>query len=87
MKLKAEQKKAEKVQRELEKYEMMQSGHADDICNNILPPKYKNDPEQGYEEIDVPCKSLYKRVGFNDLPRVKEMMEGNAVEKRTGVKR
>ena len=45
MKLKAEQKKAEKVQRELEKYEMMQSGHADDICNNILPPKYKNDPE------------------------------------------
>lgn len=45
MKLKAEQKKAEKVQQELEKYEMMQSGHADDICNNILPPKYKNDPE------------------------------------------
>ena len=30
---------------------------------------------------------MYKKVGYNDLPRVKEMMEGNDAEKRTGVKR
>ena len=30
---------------------------------------------------------MYKKVGFNDLPRIKEMMEGNDVEKRTGIKR
>ena len=27
---------------------------------------------------------MYKKVGYNDLPRIKEMMEGNDAEKRTG---
>ena len=87
MKLKEERKKAEKVEQELEKHRMMESGQADEMCNNILPPKYRNDPEQGYEEIDMPSKSMYKKVGYNDLPRIKEMMEGNDAEKRTGIKR
>ena len=30
---------------------------------------------------------MYKKVGYNDLPRVKEMMEGNDAEKRTGIQR
>ena len=87
MKLKEERKKAEKVEQELEKFRMKESGHADEMCNNILPPRYRNDPENGYEEIDIPSKSMYKKVGYNDLPRVKEMMEGNDAEKRTGIKR
>ena len=35
----------------------------------------------------MPSKSMYKKVGYNDLPRIKEMMEGNDAEKRTGIKR
>ena len=45
MKLKEEKKKAEKVEQELEKHRMMECGQADEMCNNILPPKYRNDPE------------------------------------------
>ena len=37
-----------------------------------------------YEEIDIPPKSLYKPVGYNDMERVKIMMEGNDAEKRDG---
>ena len=35
-----------------------------------------------YEEVDPPPKSLYKPVGYNDMERVKIMMEGNDAEKR-----
>ena len=45
MKLKEEKKKAEKVEQELEKHRMMECGQGDEMCNNILPPRYRNDPE------------------------------------------
>ena len=45
MKLKEEKKKAEKVEQELEKHRMMECGQCDEMCNNILPPRYRNDPE------------------------------------------
>ena len=30
---------------------------------------------------------MYKKVGYNDLPKIKEMLEGNDTEKRTGILR
>ena len=33
----------------------------------------------------MPPKSLYKAVGYNDMKRVKIMMEGNDAEKRTEI--
>lgn len=40
-----------------------------------------------YEEIDAPPKSLYKSVGFNDMQRVKVIMEGDDADKRSSVNR
>ena len=86
-KLKEERKKAEKVEQELARHAMKQSGHGDEMCNNILCPKYELNEELGWMEIDPPPKTMYKKVGYNDLTRVKEMMEGNDAEKRAGTKR
>jgi hypothetical protein len=38
--------------------------------------------ENLFSEIEHPPSSLYIQVGYNDLPRIVKMMEGNDVEKR-----
>ena len=38
--------------------------------------------ENLFTEIEQPPESLYKQVGYNDLPQIMKMMEGNDVEKR-----
>lgn len=38
--------------------------------------------ENLFTEIDQPPLSCYKQVGYNDLPRIVKMMEGNDIEKR-----
>lgn len=81
-KLNEEKKKAEKVEQELEKHRMKMEGHGDEMCNNILCPKYEKNEELGWIEKDAPPKNMYKKIGYNDLARVKEMMEGNDAEKR-----
>ena len=40
-----------------------------------------------YEEIKVPAKSLYKCVGYNDMQRVKIIMEGDDSDKRSSLQR
>lgn len=35
-----------------------------------------------FMEVDQPPSSLYMKIGYNDLPRIVKMMEGNDVEKR-----
>ena len=50
---------------------------------NIILPKYvMNQALQVYQEIDKPPKSMYKAVGYNDMNRVKIVMEGDDAEKR-----
>ena len=61
---------------------MKEAGGGEDHKNIILPKYQLNEELKVYEEIDVPPKSLYKPVGFNDMERVKIMMEGNDAEKR-----
>lgn len=87
MKLKEELKKAAKVQAELDKMQLKED-LGDLAANNILCPKYKfNEDLKTYMEIDPPPDSMYKAVGFNDLNRVKTMMEGDDAEIRAGSKR
>ena len=72
-KLKAEQKKNAKVQKELDKHELkakVEGGGAD----NVLAPNYVWDENINvYKELesDRPPSSIYKAVGYNDLARVK----------------
>lgn len=40
-----------------------------------------------YEEVDIPPSSLYMAVGFNDMQRVKILMEGDDADKRSDAKR
>lgn len=54
-----------------------------DLHKNILLPKYILNAElKVYEEIEVPAKSIYMAVGYNDLQKVKIYMEGDDNEKR-----
>jgi len=54
------------VKREIELQEMSVTGQ--DSHRNILVPKYiLNSEIKVYEEIEVPPKSLYKAVGYNDM--------------------
>lgn len=48
----------------------------------ILPKYVMNEELKVWEEVDVPPKSLYKAIGYNDMNRVKIMMEGNDDDKR-----
>ena len=51
-------------------------------------PKYQlNKDLNVYEEIDIPPLSLYMAVGFNDMQRVKILMEGDDADKRSDAKR
>ena len=76
------QKQAQLLRREVERQEMKESGN--DASKNIILPKYVlNKDLKVYEEVDVPPKSLYKPIGFNDLNRVKIFMEGDDNDKRT----
>ena len=51
-------------------------------------PKYVlNKDLNVYEEVDIPPHSLYKAVGFNDMQRVKILMEGDDADKRSDAKR
>jgi hypothetical protein len=43
--------------------------------------------ENLFTEIEQPPESLYKQVGYNDLPRIMKMMDGNDVEKRAALLR
>ena len=40
-----------------------------------------------YEEVEIPPTSLYMAVGYNDMQRVKVIMEGNDEDKRSDIKR
>lgn len=81
-KFKEAQKQAQLLRREVERQEMKESGN--DASKNIILPKYVlNKDLKVYEEVDVPPKSLYKPIGFNDLNRVKIFMEGDDNDKRT----
>ena len=88
-KLKAEQKKNAKVQKELDKHELkakVEGGGAD----NVLAPNYVWDENINvYKELesDRPPSSIYKAVGYNDLARVKLIMDGDDAEKRSGTMR
>lgn len=56
--------------------------------DNILCPKYQfNEDLKIWKEVDIPPETMYMAVGYNDLPRVKMMMEGDDQEKRTGAKK
>jgi len=56
------------------------------VHKNIILPVYEfNSDLQVYMEVNPPCSSMYKAVGFNDLNKVKVMMEGDDQEKRTEV--
>ena len=60
----------------------------DQAADNILCPKYIfNEDLKTYIEDVIPPSSMYKAVGYNDLNRVKLMMEGDDAEKREGSKR
>ena len=62
--------------------QMKESGQ--EVHKNIILPKYVlNEALQIYVEAEKPPKSLYKAVGYNDMNRVKEIMEGNDAEKRS----
>ena len=81
-KLKDEQKKAAKVEAELEKIKLKEE-LGDGACDNIRCPMYEYDADlKVYTEKDIPPTSIYKAVGYNDLKRIKNMMEGNDEEKR-----
>jgi len=55
---------------------------------NIIIPKYVLNPDlKIYEEIDIPPTSLYKAVGYNDMARVKIIMEGDESDKRSEYKK
>ena len=74
------------MKREIEKNEMREKGEG--AHQNIILPKYMmNQDLKVYEEIDAPPSSMYKAVGYNDMLRVKEMMEGDDADKRSELKR
>ena len=67
--------------REVEKQEMKNSGQ--EVHKTIILPKYvMNNDLKVYEEVDMPPKSLYKAIGYNDMARVKIMMVGDDEDKR-----
>ena len=80
---KEEQKKAKEVKRKLELLEMRESASLDASSNIIMPKYVMNDDLKIYIECDAPPKSIYKPIGFNDLNKVKEIMEGDDSEKRS----
>ena len=81
IRFKEEQKKAQALLREVEKQEMKNSGQ--EVHKNIILPKYvMNNDLKVYEEVDMPPRSLYKAIGYNDMARVKIMMEGDDEDKR-----
>lgn len=49
----------------------------------MLPKYVLNADLNVYEELEAPPKSLYKSVGYNDMQRVKTIMEGDDTEKRS----
>lgn len=70
------------MKREIQKLEMKETGG--EAHKNILLPKYVlNADLKVYEELDGPPKSLYKAVGYNDMERVKVIMDGDDKEKRS----
>lgn len=74
------------MKRELQKHEMKQNGQ--DLSQNIKLPQYQmNQDLKVYEEVDVPPSSIYKAVGYNDMQRVKIMVEGDDAEKRSAEKK
>ena len=87
VKFREEAKKAEKVKREIEKQEMKNSDNNKSHQNIILPQYVLNKDLNVYEEVDIPPHSLYMAVGFNDMQRVKILMEGDDADKRSDAKR
>jgi len=58
------------------------------VHQNIILPKYQlNQDLKVYEEIDMPSKSIYKAVGYNDMQRVKVIMQGDDADKRSELQR
>jgi len=86
IKYKEEQKRAQAVKREIQKLEMKEAGQ--ESHQNIILPRYvMNQDLKVYEEGEIPPTSIYMAVGYNDMTRVKHIMEGNDEDKRSDVKR
>lgn len=53
--------------------------------NIVICPQYTyNEELKVYIECDVPPETVYKAVGFNNLEVVRNMMDGNDADKRSG---
>lgn len=86
IKFKEEQKKAQIIKREIQKMEMAENGQ--ETSKNIILPQYElNNDLKVYEEINIPPSSLYKAVGYNDMQRVKIIVEGDDSDKRSELAR
>jgi len=47
-----------------------------DSSNNVLQPNYSYDDQlRVYREVNPPDKKVFKAVGFNSQPLIKELME------------
>lgn len=69
------------MKREIQKLEMRSSGQ--EAHKTIILPKYNlNEQLNVYEEINPPPNSMYRAVGFNDMERVKIIMQGDDSMKR-----
>ena len=61
----------------------MQSEDGNVYANTIIIPEYKWNSEMNqYEPGKAPSDLLYKRVGFNDLQIINEIMDGDDAAKR-----
>ena len=61
----------------------MKENSQDSFSNIIMPNYIYNEELKVYMEQDVPSKSIYKAVGYNDLARIKMIMDGDDSEKRS----
>jgi len=61
----------------------MKDGGQESHKNIILPKYVMNQDLKVYQEVDRPPKSLYLAVGYNDMNRVKILMEGDDADKRS----
>ena len=67
---------------EADAYAMKTSGRGQ-AHQNVIIPNYSYEAELNiWKQVDIPPASLYKPVGYNDLKRVRIIMEGNDEERR-----
>ena len=85
-KLKVALKKAkeEKIQAETALLTMLNTWTGS-ACQNVLIPNYRFDKGLNfYVEREAPPESLFKPVGFNNLQKVRDLMEGDEATRKEG---